>query len=106
MLDTRALVDLRVWLPRVNRSDSFQGLPDEDAALAADAKYAKAQQDNYRPGLFNAADIYNIHSFRKLEKQIKLYINDSRCEMVKGFFVMSHCLEPCFGCGATTIVCL
>ena len=66
--------------------DSFQGLPDEDLALAADAKYARAQQDNWRPGLFNAADIYNVHSFHALQKQIRHYINDTRCEFVRGFF--------------------
>ena len=66
--------------------DSFQGLPEEATSLSADAKYEKAARNNWAAGLFNAADIYKTYSFRTLRAKIKHYIDDSRVELIKGFF--------------------
>lgn len=59
--------------------DSFQGLPPEDLR-------SKPQRVHWQVGSYNAADIYKTYSSDELQAKIKTYINNSRVELVRGFY--------------------
>lgn len=61
--------------------DSFQGLPEE-----ANTTRTRLSKNVWKPGAFNAADIFQVHSATELELKLKRFINDSRVEFVRGFY--------------------
>ena len=59
--------------------DSFQGLPPED-------RHSRPQRVHWREGQYNAAEVYGTYSSDELQSKIKSYINNSRVELVQGFY--------------------
>lgn len=62
--------------------DSFVGLPDERATIARSTVSAS----DWQAGSFSASEVLKVHTYSSLERTILRFVNDSRVNLVRGFY--------------------